>query len=475
MAKLRRHEEKLPTGLVSVWIFSLCLLAVAARNFEQGGIGTDGPLYALLARGVARTGEWFYLRGTVEKFIPSADFPHLSIWLMALIFKVLPAADWSARILGMFYYGGFLAIFFRFLRRFAGLQVATVAVLLLWSFYRFSNYFANVTLDPGALFFGVAAIFLAYESVWDRRRDLAVLGGSCLALCAMTKGLMVLGFLPAWLFAIALAGWPTRFRGAPPILGLIFASAVGVLALYLLSVHLAVPGLIDRYFANQWWNRFRVQWDWSLLFRTRFWFPLVHATHWLAFVALASLFWKRPHGIHWLPWILIATFAGLYAPADRVGIHYLVAFLPWFAWILSYAFFPRGKWSVAMVMQVSAAFSLLMLVILQFFPIRVHGPEDREVPHLQARIRDGRVQRLVLDDRPESINFTYKDRYTWYLDIPIQTVSLGEEVPAPTPKTAYLAYHRDAAREKEIVQRGWCIDERFTTRTVFIDCPRFAP
>lgn len=475
MAKLRRHEEKLPSGLVSVWIFCLCLLAVAARNFEQGGIGTDGPLYALLARGVARTGEWFYLRGTVEKFIPSADFPHLSIWFMAVVFKLLPAGDWSARIPGMIYYAGFLGIFFRFLRRFAGLQVATVSTLVLWTFYRFSNYFANVVLDSGALFFGSAAIFLAYESLWDRRRGLAALAGGCLAGCAMTKGLMVIGFLPALGLAIGLAGWPTRFRGTWQCLGLLMGTAFAVLGTYLLAVHLTVPGLIDQYFANQWWNRFSVQWNWSLLFTTRFWYPLLHATHFLAFVALASLIWKRPTGIHFLPWVLIATFALIYAPADRVGIHYMVAFLPWFAWILAYAFFPLGKWSVATVMRVSAVFAVLMLALVQFLPVRVHGPEDPEIPHLQSRVRNGRVQRLVLDDRPESINFTYKDRYTWYLDIPIQTVSLGETVPVPTPHTAYIAYHRDAAREKEIAQRGWCIDERFVARTVFIDCPRFAP
>ncbi len=448
---------------------------MAARNFEQGGIGTDGPLYALLARGVARTGEWFYLRGTVEKFIPVADFPHLSIWLMALVFKVLPAADWSARILGMIYYGGFLAIFFRFLRRFAGLQVATVAVLMLWSFYRFSNYFANVTLDSGALFYGAAAVLLAYESLWDRRRGLAALGGACLAFCAMTKGLMVFGFLPAFLFAIFLAGTPTRFRGAGSCLALLVGAAVGVMGIYLLCVHLAVPGLIDRYFYNQWWNRFSVQWNWSLLGKMRFWSPLVHATHFLALVCLASLVWKRPRGIHLLPWVLLITFAVLYAPADRVGIHYMVAFLPWFAWILAFAFFPLGKWSAAMVMRASAVFSVSILVLLQFFPIRLHGQEDPEIPHLQSRIRDGRVQRLVLDDRPESLNFTYKDRYSWYLDVPIETVSLGELVPTPTASTAYLAYHRDATREKEIAQRGWCLDERFAARSVFIDCPRFAP
>ncbi len=475
MAKLRRHEEKLPSGLVSAWIVCLTLLAVCARNFEQGGIGTDGPLYALLARGVARTGEWFYLRGTVEKFIPVADFPHLTIWLTALVFKVFPPADWSARIVGILYYGGFLAIFFRFLRRFAGLQAATVAVLILWSFYRFSNYFSNVVLDSGALFFGSAAIFLSYEAIWDRRKGIAGLAGLCLALCVMTKGLMVLGFIPALVAAIAMAGWPTVFRGTLPSLGAFFGTAVGVLGVYLVCVEVAVPGLVGQYLNNQWWNRFGLHWDWSLVLSLRFWKPLLHASHFLAFVALASVAWKRPQGVHLLPWILIGTFALMYAPADRVGIHYMVAFLPWFAWILAYAFFPLGKWQVAPLMKGSALFSVVLVLILQFFPIRLHARDTADIAHLQNRVKAGRIENLILDDRPESINFTYKDRYTWYLDIPIRTVSLGEPVPAPASKTAYLVYHRDSAREREVASRGWCLDERFESHTVFIDCPRFGP
>ena len=183
------QEPRLNQGSVLSWILCLGALAVGARNFEQGGLGPDGPHYALIARGMAQTGEWLWMQGTVPKFQPSADYPHLGIWLLALVFKIFPAADWSARLVGIGFYLAFLGVFFRLLRLTLGVRPAVVGVLALWTMDRFSNYFSNVYLDPGLLFFGTSSLLLLYEAT--RRSSLAhaVFGGAAWALAFLYKGM----------------------------------------------------------------------------------------------------------------------------------------------------------------------------------------------------------------------------------------------------------------------------------------------
>jgi 4-amino-4-deoxy-L-arabinose transferase-like glycosyltransferase len=471
---IKRGKDPIPSWLIPVWIISLSALAVGARNFELGGIGVDGPLYALMARGIVRTGNWFALNGTVPHFMPYADHPHLGVWLIGLVFHLFPAADWSARIVGVLFYAGFLAIFFRFLRAAVGLRHAVVGTLVLWTFYRFSNFFSNVYLDPAALFFGSAAVFLLHESMKEKSRAKSIVGGVCLALCVMTKGLTVLGFLPAILF-VAYLGWRNRRernRAFFNRFGWYDGTATALVAAYLLLVHWRAPGLIEKYWNNQWVNRFAHQWDWSLLFGWRFWGSLARDTHYLLIPAVVLLLWKRPKGIQVLPWILLISFAGLYAPADRVGMQYWVMLLPWAAWIVAQSLPSWGNWSSVKWMKRTAGLAVALLFIVQFIPVRVHGREEPDLAHLQHRVAAGRVKALVLDQRPEPANFTYLDKYTWYADVPIAPLVENQWVPRATPATGYLLYFPTDEREKQVLAQGWCLDEHFPDRTLFVNCPR---
>src|SRR5262249_14022045 len=156
---LARMKEQVSFPQALLWILCLAILAVGARNFETG-IGIDGKTYGSIARTVAQTGEWFRLVGSTPEYTPFVDHPHLGIWFLACVFKLLPAADWSGRLVGHFFYAAFLLLFFFFVRRKSSEPVAAVAVLLLWVWARFSNFFSNIYLDPPCVFFGLASVAL---------------------------------------------------------------------------------------------------------------------------------------------------------------------------------------------------------------------------------------------------------------------------------------------------------------------------
>ncbi len=77
---------RLPSRQLWVWILSLAALAVGARNFEEG-MSIDGPLYAAIARNIARSGEWFFLHGGVPDFVPFVEHTHLGFWIQALFLR----------------------------------------------------------------------------------------------------------------------------------------------------------------------------------------------------------------------------------------------------------------------------------------------------------------------------------------------------------------------------------------------------
>src|SRR4051794_15500901 len=126
---------------VWLWILALASLSVGARNFELG-LSMDAPLYATIARGIARSHHWFRLTTDIPEFHPFAEHPHFGFWVLAVFFRLLPIGDWSARIPGHLCYVGFLAMFFFAMRRHAGQRVAVLGVVLLWSWYLFSNIFS---------------------------------------------------------------------------------------------------------------------------------------------------------------------------------------------------------------------------------------------------------------------------------------------------------------------------------------------
>lgn len=448
-----------------LWIAALALLAVGAKNFESG-LTVDAPLYALLARGIVRTHDWFFLRGSVPAMQPFVEHPHLGLWLIAGVFKVLPAADWSARIVGHLFYFGFLSLFFVYLRRKTDEATAVGAVLLLWIWFRFANFFSNVYLDPGALFFGAAALFLFDWALAGKVRW-AFAAGASLALCTMVKGLTVLGFLPGF----AVLAWPhLRSPRLARAVGALLAGTCLVLGLYYLGIRAsAVPDFLTLYWQKQWVHRFERQWDWWGVVKWSFWRPLLNDTYYLTllapFVFLKAL--QRKAAI--LPLVLVVFFIAMFAPAGRDGAHYRLMILPWIAWMVSGAVASNFAWNRAAVVRGTTIFCVVAVLVLQYIPNRTHGfSPPEEVNVLQRFQREHRISQLIFDMSPEPFDFTYNDFYSWYVDLPIQDVT--DAVPAARADTAYLLFHSQPARESQVAAAGWCRYDRFGPNTLWLAC-----
>jgi hypothetical protein len=172
-----------------------------------------------------------------------------------------------------------------------------------------------------------------------------------------------------------------------------------------------------------------------------------------------------------LPWLLLLGFSVLYAPADRVGVQYWVLLLPWIAWAFAGVLFRGQSWNPRLPLLVSAVFALSVLFLAQFLPVRTHGPEDLALSLLQRKIREGRVNRVVLDLRPGEMDFTLKDKYVWYTDTDVEMVFAGSPIPSSKPETAYVVYYPSEERKNELLQKGWCWKELVSSRAVFLNCP----
>lgn len=470
-----------------LWIVCLAAAAVAARNFEAGLSG-DGPLYAEIARRIAVTGEWFRLDGGVPDFSPYAEHPHLGFWILSLPLHWLPAADWSARIIGHLCYVAFLWGFFLFLRRRHSEAVGVVAVLLLWAWHRFSNPFSNVFLDPMALLFGAGSV-LALLTALERRSVVGGAGaGALLALCAATKGILVAGFLPALGVTFLLHARADRndWRNLLGVATAFVGGAIAVAGAYWLLVRSsAVPEFLAIYWRRQFTDRFSHIWSLSRVFGSSFWPSLLKETYFTAPLLLLAFRGARQKERALdlaLPLSLLATFGAMYIGGDRVGGQYWLTVMPWVAWLIALGVEPWARGAIRLVIP-SAIFAVAGVLFVQYIPFEAHGmqPSQDERAVRQLSDRSG-VTRLWMDEGPRYLDFIMSCRYSWYGRVTTAYVFKSEAVPAPDLESAYLLYWGDtpADRIEQVKRRGWCLIRSFPGekgRSLFAQCghPRIDP
>jgi 4-amino-4-deoxy-L-arabinose transferase-like glycosyltransferase len=444
-------RQGIPLSTALFWILSLSCVAVGTRNFEDGGITVDGPLYASIARRIAETGEWFSLYGGTPDLKPFYEHPHLGFWFIASVFKVLGAADWTARIPGHLFYFGFLTVFFLFIRSKSGQKTAIWAVLLLWSFARVSNFFSNVFLDPGAVFFGTLGLFLWWEGLEKGKALWTVLAGVSLALCFMVKGMTVLGFGPA--FALVAVYHPrTSLRAT----GVAFGGAVLCLLVYAVMLHFSnEPSFLYSYFDLQALRRVGGTWLWSGIFRPQFWHSVLIDSNYLAPLALVAITrLKRLDTL--VPVLLFLTFSTMYSCAGLNGGQYNITLLPWIAWLVGQEL-SKWKWNPLPLVRVSTGIALAAVFIIQYIPTRTHGSfPPPETPLIRQLIREGALKELYVDVYPERAHFGYAGAYAWYGGIDLNYAD-ATHVPdvANTRYLVLIGNHPD--RRTSLVKYGWCV------------------
>jgi 4-amino-4-deoxy-L-arabinose transferase-like glycosyltransferase len=438
-----------------LWIICLAFVSVGARNFEPG-LGLDATLYATISRQIARTGEWFFLDGRTPDFQPFAEHPHLGFWLEALIFKVMPIADWSVRILGHLFYISFLWMLFSFIRRYSGAATAVVTVLMLWIWYQFSNTFSTFYLDPGVLFLGTASVFVFVLALEKNRALLSYCAGVLLALAVMYKGLTFLGFLPtlALAFLILPLTAPRKVLiGAAFVVGFL-----PVLGLYVMAVqHSRVPHFLDIYWSRQFVHRFGPQWDWMRLVGWEYWRQLLlQYTYAIPLLAIPTLFRKGGGVAVWLPAALAVTFICMFAPANLNGSQYVIMVMPWLAWLSAQTIVRWIPVSAPKVARATAVFCIAAIMVIQYIPVKTHGRGPSKA-NLEAQklSREGKARVLYLPHAHGPNLFLEGWSWAWYADLPVDYVD------GPNPPKAFAgALFSSPSEDPKVIDSwrklGWC-------------------
>ncbi len=467
-------KAKNSTESILLWILSLAALAVGARNFEEG-LSLDGPLYATIARTIARTGELFYMDGFIPDFQPYAEHPHLGFWLHALLFKFLPMADWVARIPSHLFYISFLILFFHWLRYKSGEWVATVAVLLLWIWPVFSNYFSNFYLDPGALFFGVAALVL-FELALEYRMPLwALFSGALLGLCTLYKGLTVLGFAPIFAYLSLRPTWVRRrLQGFDYFSALlcVFGMAV-IVGIYVFTIRQSsVPNFLEIYWERQVTSRFGKSPTLLGFFNWRFLWQLLKDTHFLLPLGFFA-FRTRGQGAA-LALVSLLSFYALYSPTQRIGGQYWLMTLPWVAWLVALGLeqlLNQFRLSAQTLRKFTLRASLLLVVLIQYGPFPTHSRKPPgQIPAIEDLKKTMQVKSLVMGLPAQEANFVSSASFAWYADLRVSYNLDGEDLSVATPEKLYLNFDKNLRSDADFTLRGWCLDRRYEETSLWKDC-----
>ncbi|MBI1859577.1 MAG: glycosyltransferase family 39 protein [Deltaproteobacteria bacterium] len=446
---------RIQTSQVVVWILLLAVVAVGLRNFERG-MSSDAPLYASIARNIVQSHNWLDLESGIGDFHPYVEHPHLGYWVLAAVFSVLPAEDWSARIPGCLFYVLTQGLLFFFIRKRFSEKAAVWTVLLLWSWSRYSNFFSNVYLDPGCVFFGLLAVVMM-----NFRRP--ALSGLALAFSILYKGLAGMGFVPVLVWVCATRVKEKRVRAAAKFL-LAFAAPHFVYWLVLQRSH--TPNFLELYWERQMTHRFLELVVITKLISWRGWGELMQDTYYLLLlVPLAFFLSKNRRGLI-VPGILLVVYCLLFAKSNLSGEQYWLAVMPWVAWILADGLFARIPWEPERVRKVTGAFAVIAIFWVQYIPFNMHRlPVPEEVKEIQRRSGGPLVLMVPRGD----IEFLHASRLAWYANVKV-LYHRDKEKPLVVVPSGGLTLHATEFGPAELKANGLCRGPLFKYSELWVSC-----
>ena len=430
---------------ILIWVISLAFLSVGLRNFEKG-LNIDAPLYASIARNIADGSSAWALEDSIPEFEPYfAEHPHLGFWIMSAFLRILPDEDWAIRVPSHLFYILFLLLLFYWIRQKTQNDFyATIAVVALWTFPRFSNFHSTAYLDPYCLLFGSLSVYLfdrlsVNNLSVNKIAKSALLSGLFLAAAFMSKGLTALAFGPVLAYLTI-----TRKMWKEAIVCL--AGTFLVLGIYYVACSVsAAPDFFEVYFSRQWSGRFSQSMDFSKVFSSKYFsqffkesnYVIVLGGLWLCFQFLRNKLKKTNILIAKnsslkaakeffltidIPVILFASFWAMYAPNGRIGLQYWLMLLPWVAWIFGGMVAFGGKFNDgAGVRRITKIASIVLVCLLQYIPFRAHYsyiPEGSlELKHFlrnDVKVKADKVKFIYMPDLKEHDSFKRTGLWSWY-------------------------------------------------------------
>jgi 4-amino-4-deoxy-L-arabinose transferase-like glycosyltransferase len=170
-------------------------VTMMARLWE-GDLFRDEVLYAAVAKGIVRSGDWLNLwLGDTHYW----NKPPLMFWLAAASYRVLGPSVFAAKLFSALFGVLSCVVLFQLARRFVDERLALTAALVLATTPRFVRNSATFRLDSGVTFFTLLSLWLYVRGAAAGGRGFA-LAGVAWGLGVMTKG--VFGLTGPYLFLI---------------------------------------------------------------------------------------------------------------------------------------------------------------------------------------------------------------------------------------------------------------------------------
>ncbi len=468
--KLFRFFESPP---IIAWILAVAFASVGYRFFAAGLTG-DSPLYAVVARNIYESGDWFNLVSGLPEFQPFAEHPHLGFWVSAFWFKMLGPSDWVYRLSGQIFYVLTMFVIFELIKHRLGAERAFISLFILSIWPSFPKYFAISYLDAGFCFFSFFSLYLF--------NNFFFFSGLCAGLAVLYKGTVAAALIPVFiaaLFEFKVSIWRRVRQGFLFCVGLILVVSLYCFLLYRNDAF----GFVWDYISSV--SRRSQGLDLIRLFEWKVWWSLFKETHGLAFLTPIFLLRSRASVSEFkilpLSWFLL--FFVPYVASGRFGHQYWMTVMPALAWMISSVTPARlidksdglKKWSFL-------AFSVLG-VVFQFTPIPKRGEPNEFTLELKSKMKRYSIDQLYVDKGSLVVeDFSDTGRLLWYIGFKSATyVQPGDRVPSGSMSAAYewVREGRNSVTKmqlyKEMSEKGWCplVYSSDGTRAVFISCVYF--
>lgn len=153
---------------------------------DQPLLGDDATLYASIAAGMVRRGDYVGLYAWGQDWL---DKPHLPFWLTALSFRIFGITPWAYRLPGVLAIVAAAGYTFRFASRYYGVQAGAWAAVFLLTAEHTILSSADVRAEPYLTLFVIAATWYGARLMEDEHwAGAAIAAGLFVAAALMSKG-----------------------------------------------------------------------------------------------------------------------------------------------------------------------------------------------------------------------------------------------------------------------------------------------
>ncbi len=351
-------------------------------KLNQYGIGLDSAIYASVARNIAEGGNWLSPTYTEFYHTQFAEHPPLALWMLALVFKLFGANDVTARLVSIFTGWGSILLVYAIGCRMLDRRFGFIAAGMLLLTFNYISISTKTFLETPFFFFILLSLWGLLYADQERRLAGWIIFAIGLGAAMLVKGIVIAGYL-AGLFSFLIFEKRDLLKNQRfwlfSFIGMALPAAYCLVEEIWGRNHFAAY-----YFGFQIWNRawesqvktdylcyakkaFNLYWPWLpfLLYGIYLGFSKRHAWNRLMlYIVLAyALFHSLSYRLNW------QYFANLYV---------FGAFVSAWAWHhLKPLDFPLHGFK-----KYFLPFLLILYIILQASPVRVHEMRDRKLVSL---------------------------------------------------------------------------------------------